>query len=97
MRWRLIRLYPQRYNEIAFDHGLQPITARALKAHHALAVVRHKRIQVNESMNTIGYAISDARYYHAAVAVAHQSDVMKIFKENCVDYVINVRAESDVR
>src|SRR5258705_2744499 len=97
MGWGLVRFHPNRYDEVAFDHGLQPITARALNAHDALAVVRHERIQVDESMDTIGHAISHARYYHAAITVAHENDVMKIFIETCVDYIINVRAESDVR
>src|SRR5258706_8097697 len=94
---RLLWLHPERYDVIAFDHGLQPIAARALKTHHTLAVVRYKRIKVNEAMDTIGQAIGHARYDHAAITMAHENDVMKIFEENCVDYIINVRAESDVR
>src|SRR6476659_5230786 len=48
-------------------------------------------------MDTIWDAISHSGYYHATITVAHENDVMKIFKENGVDNIVNVRAESDVR
>jgi hypothetical protein len=62
--------------------------ANVVRWHHvvqALAVVRNKRIPVDEAADFIGNSVADASYYHPTITMADQDDVPEII----LIYIVN--------
>ena len=86
------------WNQVAVGDGMELFGCRAGAAHGvgAFAVFGEEGIDVDDVGDAIGDAVGDAGDDHAAVAVADEDDVVKIFVKNDVDDVGDVRVEINV-
>lgn len=97
MRRRRIALDKGRDDEAVCDRDFKLIRPGRSAVVRTFAVFRQQGIKINHVLATVRDAVGYAGDDHAAVTVPDENDIVRVFPEDDVDYILNVRVEINVR
>ena len=87
---------PGRDDEAVRDRDFKPVRPGRSGGVTAFTIFGQQGVEINDVLDAAGDAVSHAGDDHAAITVSDEHDIVQVFPEDDVDYVLNVRVEINV-